>query len=108
MKKKHTRGPGRHPGSLHIDKRVGRLLADPVSDGSGEELLTTEQVAEWFQCSTQWLEIARTKDTGPPFITLANRMVRYPRGGCREWLEKRSYNSTAEYINNNRKSRSAR
>ena len=98
MKKKRTRGPGKHPGTLHIDKRVERLLADPVSDGSDEELLTTEQVAEWFQCSTQWLEIARMKKTGPKYITLANRMIRYPRGECREWLAKRLRSSTSEYV----------
>jgi hypothetical protein len=97
VKKKRTRGPGQRPGSLHIDKRAARLLADPVSDGDTDELLTTEQVAEWFQCSTQWLEIARTKNNGPPFIVLANRMIRYSRGRCREWLARRQHSSTKEY-----------
>ena len=89
---------GQRKGSLHIDKRAQRLLAEPISDGSDDELLTTKQVAEWFLCSEQWLEIGRTKGYGPPFITLANRMVRYQRGGCREYLAARMHNSTKEYV----------
>jgi hypothetical protein len=98
VKKKNTRGPGKHPGSLHIDRRAARLLAEPISDGDADELLTTAQMAEWFLCSEQWLEITRTNGTGPPFILLANRMVRYPRGPAREWLAARMHNSTKEYV----------
>jgi hypothetical protein len=99
VKKKRARGPGKRVGVLHLDKRAERLLADPVSDGNDEELLTTKQVAEWFQCSPKWLEWARTPKgpRGPKFITLANRMIRYPRGECRKFLAKRMHGSTAEY-----------
>ena len=59
---------GQIPGSLHIDKRAARVLADPMSDGDADELLSTKQVSEWIDYSTQWLEIARNKGTGPRFL----------------------------------------
>src|SRR5262245_56559295 len=96
-KPKPTRGPGKHTGSLHIDKRAQRLLEDSSSDGNDDELLTTRQMAEWLQCSEQWLEIKRGQGGGPPFVVLANRMVRYLRGKGREWLKSRMHLSTSEY-----------
>jgi hypothetical protein len=89
---------GQRPGSMHIDKRAGKLLADPVSDGEDDELLSTEQVAEWLGYSTQALEIARLRPgKGPPFIRISPRVIRYRREAVRAWLRKREHASTKEY-----------
>jgi hypothetical protein len=74
---------------MHIDRRAERLLAEHVSEGPDDELLTVEQMADWYGCSTQWFEIARTRGTGPKFVTLSNRQVRYRREAGRDFLRKR-------------------
>jgi hypothetical protein len=82
---------------MHIDRRASRLLGDPISNGDDDELLTTRQMADWFQCSEEFLEIKRHKGgDGPPFVHVAPNMVRYPRGGARQWLRKREQYSTAQ------------
>ena len=78
--------PGTNPGSMHIDKRAGRLLADPISEGPDDELLTTEQVAEWLGCSTQFLELLRGRGTGPAFVRISPRIVKYRREAVWAWL----------------------
>lgn len=95
--KQPDRQYGQYPGTMHIDKRAARLLSDHVSEGPDDELLSTKQVAEWLGLSTQWLEIARGKPTGPRFETIAPRLIRYRRGAVRDWLKKREHASTAEY-----------
>jgi predicted DNA-binding transcriptional regulator AlpA len=88
---------GQRPGSMHIDKRAARLLDDPISDGPDDELLTTEEVADWLKVSRQSLEIARSRGTGPRFVTISPRRIRYRRGDVKAWLKSRSHLSTAEY-----------
>jgi hypothetical protein len=82
---------------MHIDRRARRILDSHVSEGPDDELLTTREVADWFGCSTQFLEIGRLRGTGPKFVTLSNRQVVYRRSACRDWLKKREHQSTAEY-----------
>jgi predicted DNA-binding transcriptional regulator AlpA len=98
-KKKNRRGP--RPGTLHIDARAADLAAEP---GSDDEQLTTKQLADWFGVSEQWVEIARTKGTGPPFERLGPRMIRYQRGSTRRWLGQRTHHRTSEYTQSNRAS----
>ena len=94
--------PGTKPGTMHIDKRAGRLLNDPISEGPDDELLSTEQVADWFGCSTQFLEILRGRDTGPPFVRMSPKIIKYRRGSARNWLRRREQLSTAQYRRTNR------
>lgn len=96
-KKQPDRQYGQRTGTMHIDKRAARLLSDHVSEGPDDETLSTKQVAEWLGYSTQWLEIARGKHRGPPFVKLSERHVGYRRGAVRAWLRKREHASTAEY-----------
>jgi predicted DNA-binding transcriptional regulator AlpA len=86
--------PGTKPGSMHIDKRAGRLLADPVSDGPDDELLTTEEVANWVGVSSQFLERLRGLNTGPRFVRISPRIVKYRREAVRAWLRSRERKST--------------
>ena len=83
------------PKTFHLDKRADQILADGA--GEDDELLDTRAQAEWLGVSVQWLEIARVRGDGPPFLKLAPRIVRYPRGGTRRWLRARMYRSTSEY-----------
>jgi predicted DNA-binding transcriptional regulator AlpA len=89
--------PSTKTGSLHIDKRAPRLLDDPISEGPDDELLTTEQVANWLGVSVQFLEIQRGRNTGPRFVRISPRIVKYTRGDVRAWLKKRAHASTKEY-----------
>ena len=85
--------------SFHLDKRSERLLADHVAAGPDDELLTTEQVAAWFQCSVAFLEILRGRDDGPEYERVAPKMVRYRRGAVRTFLRQRQVRSTEQYMN---------
>ena len=53
-KKKAKRGP--RVGSSAIAKRADLLLSDKIADGPDDGQLTTQDVADWFRCSTQLLE----------------------------------------------------
>jgi hypothetical protein len=88
---------GQKTGSMHIDKRAKRLLADPLSEGADDDLLTTRQVADWIQYSTQSLEIMRGKGSGPLFVRVTPKVIRYRREAVRVWLRRRECNSTADY-----------
>jgi predicted DNA-binding transcriptional regulator AlpA len=77
--------------NLHLDKRAGELLAKP---GDNDEMLSTRALALWLGLSESWLEIARGKGNGPPFIKLAPRYVRYNRASVRRWLQERERTST--------------
>ena len=82
--------------TLHLDKRAGMLLAN-APEGSDDELLTSQQLANWLGTSRQWVELGRAKGYGPPFVKLAPCVVRYKRSAIVEWLSKREHKSTAEY-----------
>jgi hypothetical protein len=97
ISKKAPSAPKRH----HLDKRAANIATS--NDGSADELLTTEQIAEWFGVSIQWLEIGRLRGYGPPYERIAPRVIRYRRGKVRKWLDGRSHSSTAEYRDNPRR-----
>ncbi|HKA55808.1 MAG TPA: hypothetical protein VKJ47_19320 [Candidatus Binatia bacterium] len=82
--------------SHHLDKRAGAIAA-AAADEDELELLTTTQVAEWLGVSEAWLEIGRHKGYGPPFVTIAPRLIRYLRSGILTWLHERSHQCTREY-----------
>lgn len=82
--------PKRH----HFDKCADQLIER--SNSTSDDLLTTRQVADWFQVSPQWLQIGRTKGYGPPFVRIGGR-VRYPKDTSVQYLRDRLHQSTAEY-----------
>jgi hypothetical protein len=84
-------------GRLHLDRRAAQLAtveADKDADGH----LTTLQVANWLGVSTQWLEIQRGKEGGPPFLRLAPQMIRYRRDDVVKWLKDREFKRTSQYM----------
>lgn len=57
--------------------------------------LTTLEAADYLRLSRQFLEIARHRGDGPPYIKLA-RAVRYHRPSLDDWMLKHQRNHTAE------------
>ncbi len=57
--------------------------------------LTTTKAANYLRMSKQFLEIARHRGDGPPFIKLS-RAVRYHRPSLDPWMLERQRNHTAE------------
>jgi predicted DNA-binding transcriptional regulator AlpA len=90
--------------SHHLDKRAGAIAAAAAGEDE-DELLTTTQVAEWLGVSEPWLEIGRHKGYGPPFVTIAPRLVRYLRSSVLSWLHERSHRCTREYSTRKLKSK---
>jgi hypothetical protein len=84
------------PTKFHLDRRADRLIEYGAAAGAPDDLLTTEQVADWLSCSKQWLEIARYRGYSPPYLKFGQR-VRYRRSDLVEWLEARMHQCTSEY-----------
>jgi hypothetical protein len=74
----------------HLDQRADMIIAQGTLDGDDDLLLTTPQTALWLGVSIQFLEIGRSQDYGPPFVTLAPRVVRYRKDEVNKWLRERS------------------
>lgn len=92
-----TAARGRKPAAKrhHIDRRAaGMLTQTGVAD---DQLLSTKQLADFLGVSHQFLEIGRSKNYGPKFVRLSERVVRYRMSDVRRWLAQRAHASTAEY-----------
>ena len=98
--KKHqanTTTPKPSGGKLHLDKRAEAISGAVPLDAKDDDLLSTLQVANWFGVSTQWLEIGRVRNYGPPWVKMAPQMIRYKRSVLLQWLKEREYAHTADY-----------
>jgi hypothetical protein len=84
-----------------LDKRADAIVAAAAGEEE-DELLNTSQVADWFGVSNTWLEIGRHKGYGPPYVTVAPRVIRYLRSNLLAWLLERSHRHTAEYTRKKR------
>jgi hypothetical protein len=89
--------PGPRRGSSQLAKRADLVLSDVMADGPPDGLMSEREVAAWFRCSTQNLAKLRKNGRGPLFQAHGPRMIRYRRGDCLKYLEKISYQSTADY-----------
>lgn len=58
-----------------------------------DELLTPDQVAEWFQTSTKMLANDRYLGRGPRFIKIG-KLVRYRRSDCTAYLDENLHTRT--------------
>jgi hypothetical protein len=85
--------PRRH----HIDRRAEKIIGDFNEADAADDLLTTGAVADWLCVSTQFLEIARSKNYGPRFVRIGPRTIMYRRGDILAWLKQRTFSGTAEY-----------
>jgi hypothetical protein len=73
----------------HLDRRAGQLLTTIKTTTKADRLLTTQQVADLLGVSSQWLEVGRVKNYGPPYERLGPRLIRYPPDGLVKWLKQR-------------------
>jgi predicted DNA-binding transcriptional regulator AlpA len=60
-------------------------------------LLDTRQVADLLGMSVAWVEIARHKGSGPAYVRVTPRCVRYRRSDVKAWLNERCHCWTGEY-----------
>jgi hypothetical protein len=84
------------PEKLLLDRRAGLLVRVGEEAGADDDLLSTDELAEWLAVSTQWCEIGRHRGYGPPYLKLAGR-VRYRRSDVLTWLNERTHRGTSEY-----------
>jgi predicted DNA-binding transcriptional regulator AlpA len=84
------------PGTFHIDRRAGKILAEFAATDP-DELLSTDQVAELLGVSSQWVTIGRSKGYGPPYIVIGPRRIRYRRSSLAAFLNERAFQNTSEY-----------
>ncbi len=75
-------------------KRLVDLLAERLKPP--QEVMTTEEAAQYLRCSTQYLEIARHKGGGPKYCKFA-RIVRYRKIDLDEYLAERVRLSTVRF-----------
>ena len=61
------------------------------------KLLTRNEVQEEFGIPRQWLEKAALSGECPPYVRLANRMIRYQRRVLEAWIAGRTFVSTEQY-----------
>jgi hypothetical protein len=83
--------------SPQLAKRADLLLSDAYANGEADALLTEREVAGWFRCSVQALHKLRQSGTGPRFQNPGPRMIRYRRSDVLRYLERISFQSTADY-----------
>jgi predicted DNA-binding transcriptional regulator AlpA len=71
-------------------------MSAPAKSNEMDPLLHTAQVAKLLGVSTSWLAKSRLNGTGPRFIKVGGRAVRYAHSAVREFILSRQRNSTAE------------
>lgn len=81
---------------MHLDRRAADV-AEVIAVGEADQLLSTSELAELTGTSTQFWEIARSQGSGPPFVRLSPRRVRYRRSDIVAWLRERTFAATAGY-----------
>ncbi len=89
---KHQSPPQRH----HLDKRA-EAIAELLTAGDPERLMSTVETAELLDCSRSFLEIGRMagralagRAYGPPAIHITPKMCRYRRRDVLKWIEERA------------------
>jgi hypothetical protein len=73
----------------HLDRRANRL-ADEGDKGNADELLTSQQVADWLGITEQWVKQGVPNDYGPPFVKPFPEVTRYKRRDVVRWLRGRA------------------
>lgn len=57
-------------------------------------LLTSTEAAKYLKASPRTLDNWRSRGTGPPFIRLSSRAIRYRMAELEAWIEERLQTST--------------
>jgi len=62
------------------------------------EFLTDAQLCEWLQVEDRTTFRWRRDGTGPPFLRLGSRQIRYRRSDVERWLTERTFQHRAAEI----------
>lgn len=91
--------PGQPEATTEDKKRAEeRSLADRFAQLDPDMLVNTRVVALVLGYTTTWVELMRTRGTGPPFVRLSPKRVRYRVQDVRDWLAARSgFTCTSQY-----------
>lgn len=73
----------------HLDRRAAELSAT-AAFLNPDQLLNTNETAEWLGVAPISLRIWRSRGEGPPFVRVSRRGIRYRRGDVTEWLRDRT------------------
>ena len=73
----------------HIDAHAREILDRLADDLGDDSLMTTQETAHWLNVSTQFLEIGRVQNYGPPAAMLAPKVIRYRKNSVLRWLIER-------------------
>lgn len=61
------------------------------------EVMREEQAAQYLGVGRRWMQERRIDGTGPPFVRMTARAIRYRKQDLDRWLEENLHGSTAEY-----------
>lgn len=61
-----------------------------------DELMTTEQVSEYTKIAVSTLQMYRTYGTGPKFVKVRKRLVRYRKYEVDEWINEMQRQQTEQ------------
>jgi predicted DNA-binding transcriptional regulator AlpA len=56
--------------------------------GEDEELMTEQEVADLLRISLTAVKRLRFSGKGPRYVRISQRVVRYPRKGVLDWMER--------------------
>jgi hypothetical protein len=90
-----SQSSNRRPNNPQLELKHSSKVDIQSSVTDRTSYLTTTEAAEYIRVSKQFLEIARHRGDGPPYIKLA-RAVRYHRPSLDQWMLARQRNHTAE------------
>lgn len=62
-------------------------------------LLTEKEIAKFLKVSVSWLQKARVRGDGPPFVRISGGCIRYQISAVQEWVQSKIVHSTSQYPN---------
>jgi len=66
-------------------------MQDAGHSDDDDQLLTTDESAEFLDVSKSFLAKARRKGSGPAFLELGDRLIKYKKSSLRKWRDERQF-----------------
>jgi predicted DNA-binding transcriptional regulator AlpA len=74
-----------------LDEKTRNGSQETARTDDDDELLSTAEAAEFLDLSKSFLAKARPKGTGPAFIEMGDRLVKYKKSSLRKWRDDRQF-----------------
>ena len=74
-----------------LDEKARNGSQETARTDHDDELLTTAEAAEFLDLSKSFLAKARRKGTGPVFIEMGDRLIKYKKSSLRKWRDDRQF-----------------